>query len=128
MYFLLTLRQCSKCCNSWGFSLSWGGLLQFGLVESWQTPLPKIFFHHNLCFSTYLQSLSELPSLEEHSLNLKLGLISKMIVAIHANIPSFCDNIHRRADHAFQFELPFVHPIFLTQCQFGILLDGECYL
>ena len=40
------------------FLLSWGGLLQFGLVESWQAPLPKIFFHCNLCFSTYLRSLS----------------------------------------------------------------------
>jgi len=59
LYFLLTLRQCSKCdCNSWGFSLFWGGLLQFGLVESWQAPLPKILFHRNLCFSTYLRSLS----------------------------------------------------------------------
>jgi len=26
--------------------------------ESWQAPLPKTFFHRNLCFSTYLQSLS----------------------------------------------------------------------
>ena len=51
-----------------------------------------------------LFQLYQLPSLEEHRLHLKL-----VQDCYYPDIPSFCDNIHRRAAHAFQFRLPFAH-------------------
>ena len=63
--------------------------------------------------STYqdLLQLYELPSLEELRLHLKLGLMFKIIhnLCYYPDTPSFRDNVHSRAAHAFQFRLPFAH-------------------
>jgi len=81
--------------------------------------------------SSYLDLLQlyQLPPLEERRMHLKLGLMFKILHSLcyYPDVPSFRDNIHRRAIHAFQFKLPFAHtnayyfPIFLTQYQYGIL-------
>ena len=58
-----------------------------------------------------LLQLYELPTLEECRLHLKLGLMFKIIhnLCYYPDTPSFCDNFHSRAAHAFQLRLPFAH-------------------
>ena len=58
-----------------------------------------------------LLQLYELPTLEECRLHLKLGLMFKIIhnLCYYPDTPSFRDNFHSRAAHAFQFRLPFAH-------------------
>jgi len=61
-----------------------------------------------------LLQLYQLPSLEEHRLHLKNLMFRLMFKIIHnfcyyPEIPSFHDNIHRRAAHALQFKFPFAH-------------------
>jgi len=65
-----------------------------------------------LAIRTYFTVSTTIPGgREEHGLHLKLGLMFKVIhnLCYYPDIPSFHDNIHRRAAHAFQFELPFAH-------------------
>ncbi len=58
-----------------------------------------------------LLQLYKLPTVEEHRLHLKLGLMFKIIhnFCYYPYTPSFRDNFHSRAAHAFQFRLPFGH-------------------
>jgi len=90
-----------------------GNLTLLQTREYWRTckslPVARLVTHQWDSSYQDLLQLYQLPSHEECRLHLKRGLMFKIVhnLCYYPDIPSFRDNIHRRAAHAFQFKLPF---------------------